>query len=93
MNLLHREEIPLSKDKASFCKLRLHGFFKRLTFYDTPIKRKDGFYGYPQSTLGHCRGDCLTNPMFINAFWLIFNLKVTGNLFSAKVIQNPKNRN
>ena len=48
MNLLHREEIPLSKDKASFCKLRLHGFFKRLTFYDTPIKRKDGFYGYPR---------------------------------------------
>ena len=34
----------------------------------------------PRPTSGHYRGDSLTHPMLITAFFCIFDLKVTGSL-------------
>ena len=34
----------------------------------------------PRPTLGHYRGDSLTHPMLITAFFYIFDTKVTGSL-------------
>ena len=37
----------------------------------------------PRPTLGHYRGDSLTHPMLITAFFYIFGPKVTGSLVTG----------
>ena len=37
----------------------------------------------PRPTLGHYRGDSLTRPMLITAFFYIFDPKVTGSLVTG----------
>ena len=46
-------------------------------------------FGCPQPILDHYRGDSLTHPMLITAFWY-FDPKVTGSLFIQSFISNHR---
>ena len=46
----------------------------------------------PRPTLGHYRGDSLTHPMLITAFFYIFDPKVTGSLVARVGSLSPAER-
>ena len=61
----------------------LHSDFQFFTIHNSKLVFLFFFNCYlaaPRPTLGHYRGDSLTHPMLITAFFYIFDLKVTGSL-------------
>ena len=69
----------------------LTGFRKNLSIQRYLINFFFNYYlAAPRPTSGHYRGDSLTHPMLITAFY-IFDPKVTGSLVAKNMLEKWKN--